>query len=228
MITISGRVERLQSNNALAAIPAKKVYLLPSRTDFQFSIDGGTTWQNWQGDIALLSTYPGAISATTNATGDWSFTVPWTDDATEFQLPLASPTPALKWNIIDPNPSTGIIVYAGETPTSDGTAATIQELTALPDPDTWTVSSVTYRAVPVGPRRFVTIEFTSVTVAALSMDNIGTSDWKFGHGIETDDTVSKYSVTLDTASKTATAGTFYLSDVPPAGKTVKAHIEAYT
>lgn len=228
-VTISGRIEVLSANNSLTPpSPAKFVYLVPSRTDFQFSINGGTDWQNWQGDPNLAATYPGGIKISTAPDGGWSVSVPWTDDPTECQLPVASTTPALKWNIIDPNPSAGCLVYTGETPAAIvSSAKTIQQLTALAPPNTWTVSSVTYRAVPVGPRRFQTLSFTTSSIAALTMDDIGTNDWKFSYGIESDVPSSSYTVTLDTASKTSTAGTFYLSDVPPATKTVKVHIEVY-
>lgn len=228
-VTISGRIELLKPNHSLQApSPPKSVYLIPSRTDFQFSIDSGTTWQNWQGDPNLASTYPGGIQVTAALDGTWSVALPWTDDPTECQLPVASPTPALKWNIIDPNPTTGRLVFTGETPAAIvGSTKTIQQLTALAPPNTWTVSGVTYRAVPIGPRRFQTLSFTTSSIAALSMDDIGTNDWKFGYGIESDAPSSNYTLTLDTASKTSTAGSFYLSDVPPAGKTVKVHIEVY-
>jgi len=83
--------------------------------------------------------------------------------------------------------------------------------------------------LPAGPRRYVTLAFTSVTgpQASLSMYDIGTSSWKYESGISSDDPTKTYTLILDTGSKTPTAGTFYLSDIPPAGKTVYADIEVY-
>lgn len=234
---ISGRVVVVTNTGTLTANPNRYVYLRPSRTDIQVSYDSGVTWQNWQGDPNLEATYPGAIQALCNGTGDWTFTIPWTDDISETQLPGGAPVPDLLWNIIDPNPTTGPIVYYGATPSAVvGANKTIQELCALPSPDTWQVGSVTYTAVPSGTRRYASVAFTSASrVAAVVFPTIGTTAWKFAVGIESDDTPDNpeqgddvfYLVKLDTASKTDTGATVRISDLPPVGKTVLAHIEVY-
>lgn len=233
-VAISGRVVVATSAGNFTAPPSRYVYLRPSRTDFQFSLDAGVTWENWQGDPDLAGSYPGAIRALCNGAGDWTFTVPWTDDPAETRLPGGALVPDLLWNIIDPNPSTGRIVYYGATKAAIVAAAkNIKELTTLASPDTWQVGSVTYTAVPVGPRRFVTVPFTSAgREAAIVMDSIGSAAWKFGHGIESDDASTDeddkfYLVKVDTNSKTDTGATLRISDLPPVGKTVLAHIEVY-
>lgn len=230
---ISGRVVLATSAGTtpgLPGLPNRQIYLRPSRTDFQYSFDGGTTWQSWEGDPNLASTYPGAISATPDSAGNWGFTVPWTDDATETQLPGGAPIPSLLWNVIDPNPATGPIVYYGATKQlAVGSAKTVKDLISLASPDTWQVGSVTYTAVPVGPRRLVSVPFTSSSaVASIVMPDIGSANWKFSCGVESDDAGDTFYIPkVDTASKTSTSGTIRLSDLPPAGKTVLVHVEAY-
>jgi len=230
-VVITGRVVVATNAGLLDAVPSRYVYLRPSRSDFQFSLDSGTTWQNWQGDPDLAGgEFAGCIRALCNGTGDWSFTVPWTDDPAETQLPGGAPIPDLLWNVIDPNPAPGQIVYYGATPSAVvGAAMAIMELTTLPAPDTWQVGSVAYSAVPVGSRRFVTASFTSASqTASLVFADMGTTAWKFNCGIESDDvSATFYTPQVDTASKTSTSGTIRISDVPPAGKTVLVHVEIY-
>lgn len=229
-VIITGRVVVATNAGLLEAVPSRYVYLRPSRSDFQFSLDGGVTWQNWQGDPDLAGTYPGAISALTNGSGAWGFAVPWTDSASETRLPGGAPVPGLLWNIIDPNPTAGTIVYYGATPQAVvGAAKNIMELTTLPQPDTWAVGSVTYSAVPIGSRRYVTVPFTSASQSAsLVFADMGTTAWKFSYGVESDDvSATFYLPQVDTASKTSTAGTIRISDVPPVGKTVLVHVEIY-
>lgn len=229
-VNISGRVVVATSAGGTPARPNSVIYLIPSRTDFQFSLDGGTTWQSWEGDPNLASKYPGAIAATPNGSGDWGFSVPWTDSTSEVQLPGGAPVPGLLWNLVDPNPATGSIVYYGATPQSAvGSSKTVKELISLASPDTWQVGSVTYAAVPVGPRRYVTVPFTSSSaVASIVMPDIGSASWKFAYGVESDDAGDTFYIPkVDTASKTSTSGTIRLSDLPPAGKTVLVHVEVY-
>jgi len=227
---VSGKVVTATAAGSTTAQDGKFVYLLPSRTDFQYSQDGGTTWQAWEGDPDLSGGLAGAIKATTNSTGDWSLTLPFTDDPTEIQLPVGASSPALYWNIIDPNPATGTVYYKGQTPaTVVGAAATIKDLIALPSPDTWTVTGVAFSGYPVGNRRYAVATFTSPSnVAAVTFADIGTAAWRFNYGIETNDSGGTfYSVTVDSALKTSAGGTVYLSDVPPAGVTVTVPIEVY-
>lgn len=229
--TISGRVALDTGPGTLTGLTNKTVLLRPSRTDFQYSLDSGTTWQNWQGDPAQTR-YPGSIATTTTGTGAWSFKVPWTDNANEIALPADSTLPPLTWQIIDPNPVQGAMFYTGATPELIvGAAKTIKDLTTLASPDTWSVSGTGagFGTLPAGPRRYVTLAFTAVTgpQAGLTMYDIGTANWKYDAGISSDDPTKSYTLILDTTSKTPTAGTFYLSDIPPIGKTVYADIEVY-
>ncbi len=230
---ITGLVNTATAAGGTTGQPSKLIYLLPSRNDFEFSFNGGTTWQPWEGDPNLRGgQYAGAITATTSSMGAWAFTVPWTDSAVEVRLPGGAPVPGLLWNIIDPNPASGPprVIYGATPELVVASTKTTKQLITLAAPDTWLVGSVAYQAVPVGPRRFVTVSFTSAsTTAALSMTDIGTASWKFGHGIESDDTdLNFYTVRIPTQSKTATSAAVLLSDLPPAGKTVRVHIEVYT
>jgi len=221
-VVISGKVTTATSAGTVTGQNLKSVYLKPSRTDFQFSLDLGVTWETWEGDPNLANTYPGAIAATTDVNGNYSFTVPWTDDPNETRLPGGALVPDLFWNIIDPNPTSGTIAFWGKTDTAIvGAAKTIKELITLALPDTWQVGSVAYAATPYADERFGAVSFTSSsTTGALTFPSIGTSDWSFSHGIESDDT-NQYTVRVNTASKTDTGCTLELSDLPDVGKTVK-------
>lgn len=229
-VVISGRVVTATSAGGITAQANKRVYLRPSRTDFQFSLNSGTTWQTWEGDPSLATTYPGAIAATTDTNGNYAFTVPWTDSASEVQLPGGAPVPGLLWNIIDPNPTTGTIVFYGATASAVvGASKTLKELIALASPDTWQVGSVAYVLAPAGNERFGSVSFTSAsTSAAVVFPSLGTTSWSFTAGIQSDDT-NQYTVRLNTASKTDTGATLELSDLPPVGKTVTVylHVRAF-
>lgn len=224
-VVISGKVVTATSAGSTTPQAQRQVYLKPSRGDFQFSYDGGTTWQTWEGDPDLTLTYPGAIAATTDINGNFSFTVPWTDDPTETQLPGGAPVPDLLWNIIDPNPSSGALVFYGSTPSAVvGASKTLQELISLASPDTWQVGPVAYTLYPAGNERFGSVTFTSAsTTAAITFPTLNTTAWSFTTGIESDDG-EQYTVMLDTASKTDTGATLKLSDVPDVGKTVIVHL----
>lgn len=226
---ITGRTVFPIASGSLTALGNKKIIIVPSRDDFEYSLDSGTTWQPWEGDPNLAATYPGGVAATSNTSGDWGFTLPWTDSTSEVRLPGGAPLPDLMWNIIDPNPTSGVrTIYGATKQAVVGATKTTKQLITLASPDTWQVGSVTYRAVPVGPRRYKTVAFTSAgTSAALTFPDMGTAGWRFGHGIESDDATRTYAAIVDTATKTNTSGTIHLSDVPPAGKTVYVHVEIY-
>lgn len=223
-VTISGRVVTATANGSVTGQNLKKVYLQPSRTDFEF-LSGGI-WQPWEADPNLGATYPGAIAATTNTSGDWSLSVPYTD--TEIQFSLNSPEPPLVWSIADPNPATGPIVYFGKTPSAImAMAKTTKQLIALAAPDTWNIGSAAYVLYPDGDRRYGTVAFTVSTTAALVFPTVGTTTWRFIHGVESDEDApaQQYTFRVDRTSKSDIGATCYLSDIPPPGKTVYVHVE---
>jgi hypothetical protein len=192
-------------------------------------VDSGTTWQPWEGDPNLRATYPGGVQTLSNQTGDWGFTLPWTDSSSEIQLPGGGPLPGLLWNIIDPNPTTGVRVIYGATPQSIvGATKTTKQLISLAAPSTWQVGSVAYFATPIGQRRYVTVVFTSSnTTAALVFPAMATASWRCAFGCSSDDTTKTYAAIVDSTTKTETGATIHLSDVPPSGKTVWVDVEVY-
>lgn len=219
---ISGKVVTATSTGNVTGQNQKQVYLKPSRTNFQFTTDGGTTWYTWEGDPDLSEQYPGAIAATTDVSGNYSFTVPYTD--TECASPTGAPVPDLVWNIIDPNPTAGTLVFWGKTDSAVvGASKTIKELITLPSPDDWQVGAVTYDAVPAADERFAAVTFTSAsTSGALSFVSLNQTTWSFTYGVESDDG-RQYTINLDSATKTDTGASVTLSDLPAVGKTVIVH-----
>jgi hypothetical protein len=226
---VTGRVVVAAASGTASPLSGKKIIVVPSRDDFEFSLDSGTTWQPWEGDPNLAGTYPGGVAALTNVTGDWGFTLPWTDSTSEVRLPGGAPVPSLLWNIIDPNPVKGVrVIYGATKQAVVSMTKSTKQLITLAAPDTWQVGSVTYQAVPVGTRRYVTVPFTSASAtASITMPDFGSSTWRCNFGIETDDATRTYAVVLDRASKTSTSATLRLSDIPPAGKTVWVDVEVY-
>jgi hypothetical protein len=212
-------------DNALAVVAwtvQKYVYLQPSRQDFHFTADAGTTWRSWQGDPALDGTaYEGAIKASVNlSTGAWSFSVPFTDTEVYFSGGAGPGTPALKWNIRDPNFATGEQVYTGPALAAImSTDKTMQALLALASPNTWTVGGTTYFGTPEGKRRFVTVGFTpSSNTQAASWTDIGTAAWvATGSLRSTDDGVTAWRIV--SGSESATGCTLELSGTLAATKT---------
>lgn len=194
------------------------VYLQPSRTDFQVLV--GSDWVAWEGDPDLEQTYPGAISATVNSSGQWTFAVPYTD--TECVLPTSAPSPALEWQIIDPNPQSGIVYYRGKTDFAIvGVSQTIKDLISLPSPNYWTVSGTAYNGYPVGTERRSTAAFTSgAATASATWPSIGSTAWKCETGIRSDDLTNVFKVTIDETSKTDVGATVNIDPPPAAGKTV--------
>jgi hypothetical protein len=223
-VVISGKVAIATSAGTVTGRNDRIVVLQPSRDDFQVSYDGGTTFQTWEGDPDIATDYPGGIAATTDVNGNYSFTVPWTDDPTEILLPGGSASPPLKWNITDPNPTAGTLVFTGATPTAVvGATKSIAELITLPSPDTWTVSGTASFGLPVADERYISVGFTSVSTAgALTFPSLGTASWSFTYGVESDDN-NQYTCRVDTTNKTDTGAPVLLSDLPPAGKTVIVH-----
>jgi hypothetical protein len=220
---ISGKVVVATSAGGVTGQNAKAVYLQPSRNNFQFTTDGGTTWYTWEGDPNLSASYPGAIAATTDVNGNFAFTVPYTD--TECASPTGAPVPDLYWNIIDPNPTAGPLVFWGRTDSAIvGASKTLKQLITLPVPDDWQVGNVTYSATPAADERYATVAFTSASTAgAVTFPTLNTTAWTFTYGVESDDG-RQYTVNLDTATKTDTGAALTLSDLPAVGKTVRVHL----
>lgn len=202
------------------------VYLQPTRTDFQVLV--GSDWVAWEGDPDLETTYPGAISATVNGSGNFTFAVPYTD--TECALPTSSASPELEWQIIDPNPQSGVIYYRGKTEFAVvGASKTIKELITLASPDDWVVSGTAYNGYPTGTERFSTAAFTSSSTATtVSFPSIGTASWKHAIGVETNDPTGVYKVTIDLSTKTDIGASITVDPPVPLGYTVYAYVRAYT
>jgi hypothetical protein len=220
--TISGKLTYLDSAGAAQPLSGKKLYLVPSRTDFTFTPDGGTTWLPWQKNEDLPTAYQNGVEATTNGTGAWSFVVPFTD--TEIALPGGAPSPSLFWNIIDAN--TGKVYY-GPTPSATvSTAKTLKELLALGSPNTWQIAGSTQIALPTGRAYKYSGNFTDASdeLPIAFATPASTTDYEVLPGIETDDTTGKqvYSVNVKQGSRTVNGFTLKLSQTPPSGKTVKA------
>jgi hypothetical protein len=227
--TISGTSIRVDSTGAVVAWTgaARYVYLKPSRDDFLFNRAAGGTYIPWTGDSELIDTeYEGGIRAAVNAsTGGWSFSVPFSD--TEIQLVGATGpgTPALQWNILDPNVSTGLKVYYGPTLSATvSTSKTMQELLALSSPNTWQIASSSYILYPYGTERIGSVSFAAgVASASVSFADVGTTGWRFTCGLETDDS-GVTGVVIDSASKSSTGATLSLSAAPAAGKSATVHM----
>lgn len=200
----------------------KYVYAVPSRVDFLVS-DGGA-WKAWQGDPDLAGTgYAGGVKVAVNkSTGAWTVSLPFSDT----EVLLGGSSPALKWNIIDPNPATGTQYYYGET--IAGTVSTSKTLYQLLSACGWQIGSTTYHAVPAGERRKVAVEWTSSLDEELDATwaDIGTDAWKCSIGVRTDDT-GTFAVNLVETSQTPTGATFRISQKPASGKKVIADIEVY-
>lgn len=230
--TVTGISAPISSSGSVVAWESQKyVYLQPSRNDFHFTTDAGTTWRSWQGDPDLEGTaYEGAIKASVNlSSGAWSFSVPFTDTEVYFSGGAGPGTPALMWNIRDPNFATGEQVYTGPALSATvSTAKTIKELLALGSPNTWTVGGTVYYGTPEGKRRFVSVGFTpSSNTASASWTDIGTASWIASGSLRSDDDgVTGWRIVK--GSESATGCTVELSGTLASGKvaTVNLIVEA--
>lgn len=223
--TLSGTSIEVDSTGAVVAWTTQKyVYLKPTRDDFLFNRAASGSWIPWVGDPDLDGgAYDGAIAAAVNlSTGGWSLTVPYSD--TEIQLSgAAGPgTPALNWQIIDPNVTSGLKVYSGPTLAAViGASKTLRELLALAAPDTWTIHSASFTGYPYGTERLASVSFAAgVSSAAATWADIGSSTWKTTGSLRTDDTgITGWKIL--TGSETATGCTVELSAAPGSGKTAR-------
>lgn len=220
--TISGKLTYLDAAGAVQPLSGELVYLVPSRTDFMWTPDGGTNWYPWQKNELLPTSYQYGIEATTTGTGAFSFVVPFSD--TEVQLPTGAPAPALFWNIIDP--LTGKVYYGPTLATTVSTAKTIKELIALAVPNDWKIAGAAQIALPAGTVYKYSGSFTDASdeLAIAFAGPAPTSDYEVIPGLETDSSTGKqvYSVCVKEGSRTVNGFTLKLSQTPPSTKTVKA------
>lgn len=220
--TISGKLTYLDAAGAVQPLSSKKVYLLPSRTDFTFTPDAGTTWYPWQKNTALPTAYQYGVEAETNGSGAFSFVVPFSD--TEVSLPTGAPAPVLFWNIVDPN--TGKVYYGPTLAATVSTAKTLKELLALATPNDWKIAGAAQVALPAGTSYKYSGNFTDASdeLAIAFTVPAPTSDYLVSPGLETDDSTSKqvYSVCVKEGTRTVNGFTLKLSQTPPSTKTVKA------
>lgn len=226
--TVAVLVKQLLPGGTLAPAANALVLLQPSRTDFTWTPDGGTTWLPWQGDPSAVG-YPGAIFARTNQSGEASFVVPYTD--TEVHLPSApgGAGPALQWQIIDPDErrsGQGIRVWYGILPSSVSSPQSLDALTQLGS-DPWLVASTLYNGQPAGVRRRVSATFSEgESVNPVAFADIGFATWRFTAGIETDDD-GVYVANVVKSTKTSAGCQVRLSQAVPTGKTVAVHLEIF-
>lgn len=220
--TISGKITYLDSAGAPQALEGEKVYLVPSRTDFMWTPDGGTNWYPWQKNEALPTAYQYGVEATTNGSGAFSFVVPFSDS--EVTLPTGAPLPVLTWNIIEP--VTGKVYYGPTLAATVLTAKTIKELIALAVPNDWKIAGATQVALPAGTSYKYSGNFTDASdeLAIAFTVPAPTADYLVSPGCETDSSTSKqvYSVCVKEGSRTTAGFTLKLSQTPPSTKTVKA------
>lgn len=223
-VTISGVTAPRDKDGAVVEWTSQKyVYLQPSRDDIQVSYDGGTTWSQWLGDPDLAETYPGAIKVpVTLSSGAWSVTVPFTD--TEVKTQVAATTPAVLWNIIDPNVVGGVKVYYGATPSALGVGPKTLKFMLVDASSPWLIASASYAGYPYGAERSASASFSAgQQLATASWPDIGTSSWKATGSLRTDDTgVTGWQIV--TGSETATGCQVQLSAAPASGKSATVNL----
>lgn len=220
-VTISGITAERDKDGAVVAWTSQKyVYLQPSRDDIQVSYDGGTTWSQWMGDPDLEDTYPGAIAVpVTQASGAWSVTVPFTD--AEVMTQVGATTPAVVWNLIDPNVVGGQKVYYGSTPSALGTGPRTLKYMLVDASAPWLIASASYAGYPYGAERSVPVSFSAgQQLNSASWPDIGTASWRATLSLRSDDT-GVTGCQIVTGSETATGCQVQLSAAPAAGKTAR-------
>lgn len=220
-LAISGvSIERDSTGAVVAWGSQKYVYAQPSRDDIQVSYDGGTTWSQWLGDPDLEGTaFEGCIRAAVGlANGAWTFSLPFTD--TEVETQVDSSTPAVVWNIRDPNVVTGEKVYYGSTPSALGASRTLKYL-LVDASDPWQIASASYTGYPYGTERLASVSFSAgQQLNSVTWADIGTDGWKATLSLRTDDT-GVTGAQIVTGSETNIGCDVQLSAAPAAGKTAQ-------
>lgn len=220
--TASGKLTWSDSSGAPQPLAGQKLYALPSRTDFMWTDDGGTTWRAWQKNPNLPTAYQYGIEITTNGSGEWSVKLPWSDS--ELHLPVGAPAPAVLWNVVDP--TTGKVYYGPLLQSVVGAAKTLDELTQLAAPNDWKIAGSAQVGLPVVGGFAGTITFTDASeeAAVAFATPASSSEYRVLHGLETDSSAAKtpYAVGVKEGSRTVDGFTLKLSQQPPSGQTVKA------
>lgn len=220
--TVTGKITTIDATGTPTGISGAKVYLVPSRTDFTWTPDGGTSWYPWQKNTTLPTAYQYGVEATTNGSGAFSLVVPFSD--TEVHVPVSAAAPALFWNIIDPN--TGKVYYGPTLAATVSTAKTLDALTQIASPNDWKISGAAQVALPVGNAYKYSGNFTDASdeLAIPFAVPAETTDYEVLCGLETDNDAAKqvYSVNVKQGSRALEGFTLKLSQTPPSGKTVKA------
>jgi hypothetical protein len=218
LCTVTGIVATLDSAGAAQVIQGAKVYLTPSRTDFVWTPDGGTTWYPWYKNENLPTAYQFGVEATTNGSGVFSFKIPFSD--TEVLFPVGATTPALIWNITIP--VTGQVFYGPTLAAIVGASKTIKELTQLADPNTWRAATSQYTGYPYGIERMASVTFNAgqSSLGVGPWLDLGTTVWYAFGSLRTDDTgITGWKVVK--GSESTTGCTIELTSAPATGKTAR-------
>ena len=209
---------------------ATSSYTAAIRTDIQVSLDRWERPAELAGDPDLETTYPGAIAAKTDGSGDWSLSCPGQMTPRRRSSRVAHPCLVSCGTSSIRNPATGKIVYVGATPASrGGQHQNIMELTTLfarhlaggqrhlQRHCRWgRVASYRCRS----PRRALR-PASSFRISAAPRGSSGTA--------LNQTTRAQLSIrpTSSAAARPTRTGRIRLSDLPPAGKTVLVHVEVY-
>lgn len=223
---ISGKLMRPTAAGGAVAVAGAPLWLIPSRSDFFWTPDGGTTWLPFEPATGLAAGAPSLTFAqvTSGVDGAWGFSAPVD---TDIHLPVAAPTPALVWSIKD---SVTGKVYSGPLVAGTvGTAKTLDELVQLSVPNGWKVGGQEVLALPQGTSQTYPVTFTSssdevgIVFSVLFPDIL----YRFVSGSYTDSSASKtvYSVAVKEGTKTTAGCTLKLSALPPGGATVQVDAE---
>lgn len=222
---VTGALKTALPTGSQTPVVGAKLWLVPSRTDFFWTPDSGTTWLPFRPLAGLVGAPPNVFAETKTALdGSFGFAVPYTDD--DVHLPAGAPSPALVWSIVD----SGGKVYTGPLLSGTvGTDKTLDQLTQLGAPNTWAVAGAATVALPQNQNQLASVTFTdagdehAVTFSSAFPD----LSYRMLSGAYTDDTSSKtvYAVAIKAGSKTTTGCILKLSAVPPTGANVQVDVE---
>lgn len=220
--TVSGVLSYLDAAGTVQVLANKKVYLIPSRTDFMWT-PNGSTWYPWEKNENLPTAYQYGVEGTTNGSGAFSFNVPYTD--TEVLLPVSSTSPSLVWNIVDP--LTGKVYYGPVLAATVGVSKTLKELTQLASPNDWKIAGTVWSATPVftGFEGTATITDASAEIAVAFAVPTSTANYRVLLGWTTDDSsaLTTYVVNVKAGTQTVNGFTLKASQTPPTGKVVSVY-----
>lgn len=219
---VSGTITYSDSAGVAQPVVGAKLWVRPSRTDFDWTDDAGTTWRSWQKNPNNPVGHEYDIAITTIAGGAWSVKLPWTDS--EIRLPVGATVPSVFWNIIDDN--TGKVFYGPLVEATVAASKTLNTLTQLGSPNNWRIAGAAQSALPVAGGYEGTVSFTDASdeIAVSFPTRAGSPEYRVLHGLETDNSATRtpYVLNVKEGSRTVDGFTFKLSQAPPSGKTVKA------